>query len=317
MTFKSFLITSVLFLSACDVSQKQHTDNSSDGLGLEKSEPSRFSDNIKSVSATSELRPPEPIIDATIIPKPGFAAWTGHLLLLTTSGKIYATNTGFGEMKNISNGSYTDIIGIPNGELPGIILAIDEAQQLEGFIENETGGFNNLNFDKFTGELAGFCDQESLDSSHFYGIVNGAIQKIAVDLKENELSLTDSGELFEKNIQSCHLNNDNSWSLIRNNEDIFAKTSIVSPQHGAIDIKVSDQGLFAGIENVDYKVEIKSGLSIMGIEKPIWVYSTSENLGNTFSQGLTMVIGSGSDRIVLISNDYLASQLIGDTQRNQ
>jgi len=283
--------------------------------------------------ATSELNPPEKITKASVSPKPGFASWTGQILLLTDQGKVLSTNTGFSGFVSVHDGPFKDILGLSQGESPSIFLALDETGVVKAFKENEGVGFDPFPISMNELSVTSFCFMEAPSDKEIYVNTPSGHSKHSFLIKNDALIEIGAGESIydnqsitcgiDKRIETYALSDsrrlnsitDQINPLIIDNVSNFA--AISSENETAILFRSSNKPeLIINHKNELSKIAIDAGLSIAGIENPEWVYSTSESMGNTFQKGLTLIGDQDSNRIVMIANDYLLDTVSNQTAQS-
>jgi len=243
------------------------------------------------VRATWELNPPKKMVRAAVAPKQGFAASMGHILMLSEAGEIYSTNTGFGTFTKISDGPYSDIIGLDRGENPSEFLALSEDGKVSLFTEISDTGFSSQALNLATPAIQAFCQSLTVSS--------GTVEMLG--------------------------DNNSSFTITANSEAVTAVKSGISCKDG-INARSPQYyylqkgtGLFQSGDNIFVESEfganslkVTAGFSIAGLDSSDWVFTTSAPMGNTFTGGLTLISDDQSNRITMISNDYLLKRLSGE-----
>ncbi len=308
------LLSSVLALSACS---KDPTV--SDGGVIEAT-------NVITAVATSELNPPSRVIKASVSPKE-FTNWLGHILLLTEDGQILSSNTGFGSISQIADSGFKDVQGLARGDKPSIVLGLTNDGKLKAFIDDNNEKFKPLPVVENVGDLASFCSAELPATDYVYARnFSGEVLKLNIKLPASgALSVTKS-DVVGKGSMACALNkseqlymlNEKSKLAVLSGNDNFGGFSqtmngmspIETDAGTAFLITRSGQdGAFVVQGDQLLRLKIEAGLSIYGIENPSWIWATSASMGNTFNKGLILVGDKDSNRIVMISNEYLLGQL--------
>jgi len=279
-----------------------------------------------SLTATSDIEPPVKIIKASVSPK-SFASWLGHIILLGEDGSIRTTNTGFGAFTILAPAGFKDIQGSAQGDEASIVLALTEDGSLAAFREDSDDSFAALPITETHSGYASFCHDETPRLDHVY-VRDLENQLVRLDFKvtaTESLAVT-RGDVIADDTLLCAVNQNGELTYIdgsrffhkQSGEDFskadrraFNSFSPISSSEFPVAL-VTQTGTVGVFVVDDYTVKalsIEAGLSINGIENPEWIWSTSAPMGNTFTKGLTLVADKESNRIVMISNEYILRQL--------
>lgn len=261
------------------------------------------------VKATTHIYPKELMIAASVAPKSGMRAFSSKILLLSESGKVYSATTAFPQLELAHDGPFTEISGFYLSDNRSGFFAVGN-KELEAFIENESGGFEPQ-------ALLGIEAANSLceDVVKTPGQITlseaGALTRYDITVEGSELNLvaTDGADLTCGSGQTFLLAHAQPKAGMLENKtkadvaDIIANSPVVSMS--------LNPGLLLEMTDERRAINIIDGLSIDGIANPQWIYSTSQALGNTFNQGVTLVRGDDANRVVMISNEYLGKTVFG------
>ncbi len=279
--------------------------------------------------ATSQILPPEKIVRASIAPKPGFMASLGHILLLSGTGTVYSSNTGFGTITKVAKGEFTDILGLNFGDGPSIFLTLDKSGLIKAFAENNEEGFDPINISAEDLNADAFCQSETTPENQLQLLSSGTLRKLNIDLKSKLLEFTTISETKVDEVIRCfendkgHVfgsNNNGHFQPLGNEDQTFpGNITQISTIGEALNILQDvDGNLYAQTADRNAPIHIKAGFSIPGVDRADWTLSTNSPMGNTFMGGLTLIANSKDNRIAMISNDYIRKTIAGkdDVTRN-
>lgn len=269
------------------------------------------------VRATTHLFPRETIIAATIAPKSGMRTFSSQILLLSDTGKIYGSTTAFPQLELITAGPYTAISGFYLEDNRSGFFARDD-EGLTAFIDGGEKGFEEIGLSTLQPNLK-FCEA----TLHAPGQTIMATETDSIpfflsqDTENGQNTLTLIGNKTNEKEISC--GQGRHFIL-----PAFATTNASMEEKSAeqitdqiassetVSTEVTKQGLVLTLGDQRRVIKIVDGLSIDGIESPEWIYTTSQPLGNTFNSGVTLIRGDGSNRIVMVANDYLGRTVFGE-----
>jgi len=262
------------------------------------------------VKATSHVFPKDQIIKASVAPKAGMRAFSSKLLLLSESGKLYATDTAFPQVELINAGPVTDISGFYLPDNSSGFLAREGENTVTAYLDSESGKFEQIKLEGLPADI-GFCE----DMINRPGQITLSLpdRKSSFDLtfSDGTLSLTPAKEAQEcgKGLQFALSNQENGTSMLAEKTAEQVTEQLQNSQLYRGYILSSGLAFQNGVEATGVKVV--DGLSIDGLATSQWIYTTSQPLGNTFNSGVTLIRGDDQNRIIMVANDYLAKTVFG------
>lgn len=268
------------------------------------------------VKSTSHFFPKETIIKATIAPKTGMRAFSSKILLLSESGKVFATDTAFPQLQLINAGPFSDITGFYLSDNSSGFLALDQDGTVSAFLDRSDSRFGSLEITGLGTDVE-LCESQLRAPGRMTLKSDGMVKRWETSSPEGAEALEfkaligsdDTSD--EASDEVCGRGQDFSLSITDPFPTMMAEKTpedISAQLENSYNFKA---GLYNGKmvlshQGASKSVTIEEGLSIAGLKSPEWVFTTSQPLGNTFNQGLTLVRGDGENRIVMIANDYLA-----------
>ena len=276
-------------------------------------------ENLPSVDvrATTHLFPKETIIAATVAPKTGMRTFSSQILLLSESGKVYSTTTAFPRLELIHEGPFDELSGFYLLDGRSGFLA-KSGDNIEAFLDGDPAGFKKVEFETSKSVLD-FCQaslalpgqtvMKSDEGNMVYFLSQNAGDE------DERLYMEDNGSAGKNN--ACGQGSEfllpaftvASASMDEKTADQI-REQITSGE--IVSTEITSQGLVLSLEDKGLSVNVVDGLSIDGISTPEWVFTTSQPLGNTFNNGVTLIRGDGNNRIVMIANDYLGKTVFGE-----
>ncbi len=230
---------------------------------------------IIEVRATDENSMPIAMEQATFIPN-NVASWLGHIILRGKDGSIWRTTTEGRTPRKVSDGPYSDIIGLNRQNASGVFLAIKQNGKLAAFIEaDDDGNFKPM---IMSGKLgASFCTV----TDSIIWTQDGDATKTAYSYETSDNALN----LSQSDIET------------------------VAPE-----LCDSDKAVIAGRQiilssNQEKALKITNGLSVNGTDAPDFVALTDAAMGSVFNNGLLVVGDTKDDRIILISLEYILREI--------
>ncbi len=257
------------------------------------------------VKATSHLFPKEQIIKATIAPKSGMRAFSSKILLLSDSGKLYATDTAFPQLELIHAGPITDISGFYLSDNISGFLAQEAENKISAYLDTDAGKFDVIPLEGLPSGV-GFCE----DMIKRPGLITLSLPDskttFSLSFKEERLTLSavEDGQDCGKARQFALTKQEGGTSLLA--EKTAAQIAEQLAGSKIYETFILSSGLAVQHGQTAKGVKVIDGLSIDGLSTSQWTYSTSQPLGNTFNAGVTLIRGDDENRIVMIANDYLA-----------
>ncbi len=265
------------------------------------------------VKATTHIFPKEQIVKATIAPKSGMRAFSSKILLLSDTGKLYATDTAFPQLELIHAGPITDISGFYLADNSSGFLAREAENTMTAYLDMGSGKFEKIALDGLPADV-GFCEDRIKRPGQITLSLPDSTTSFDVSFAENTLSFTpaNDGQFCGKGREFVLSDQERGTSFLTE------KTAIqVSEQVAASEIYktfILSSGLATQHDQTAKGIKVVDGLSIDGLATSQWIYSTSQPLGNTFNAGVTLIRGDDQNRIVMIANDYLAKTVFGSDQ---
>ena len=300
-----YFIIALAFLTACQNESVQESGKTETNTKLD-------------LVATSELTPPETISKIAFAPKPGFIAWTGHILTLTESGKIYTTNTAFGLFTEVSPGPFTDLQALSRGEDYAVFLALSPEGRVQSFIETDGLEFKALGISDNGEVFDGFCDMSEPHGYKIYAYKDELITPLTIGISDNIIAhVTTDTAITTTKFDDCFVSSSGEIYTIdeqgivkgtqRVAESSITSAAILDPNANISSLiyTTADGTVAINAGETVYDITVGQGLSIQGIELADWVYSTPVSMGNTFSAGLTLIGEKDGSRIVMLANDYV------------
>ena len=91
---------------------------------------------VVEIRATGDIDMPEPMTRVAFVPN-YVAGWASHILLLSDTGNIWQTTTEGAPPRIISEGEYTDVVGLSREGQAGAFLTLSDGGKLSAFIESD------------------------------------------------------------------------------------------------------------------------------------------------------------------------------------
>ena len=217
------------------------------------------------IITTSEINTPEPVVKATIAPKLGLQAWSSHLLLLSDTGKVYSGSTAFGRSEKISDGPYSDVIGLARGFDPAMFLALTNDGKLKAYRENEESGFSQVPL-SLSQELRGtFCNTYEVTPDTFAMNRNGKVQLISYEVENGVISLeplqnpTDEAKPCKQGFELRKLNENTSTEI---NPAALLQEDYKDDRFSIFELALSDNQVSVTQDEITYPLKVESGMGL-------------------------------------------------------
>jgi len=257
------------------------------------------------VKATTHLFPKEKIIKASIAPKAGMRAFSSKILLLSDTGKLYATDTAFPQLELIHAGPVSDISGFYLTDNSSGFLAREAENTVTAYLDTDSGKFDKVALDGLPSGVS-FCEDRIKRP--------GQITLSLPDSKTSfDIAFADGTLTLSPNVdgQDCGIGRQFALPKQEGATSLLAEKSAqqITDQLKDSDVYklfILSSGLAIQNNNQATGIKVVDGLSIDGLATSQWLYSSSQPLGNTFNSGVTLLRGDDQNRIVMIANDYLA-----------
>lgn len=255
------------------------------------------------------------------------APWLGRLILLDDTGHLHSTDIEGRRMISLAPKKYIDILGLSLDNAAGVVLAINENNEIEAFIESsDDGEFSPMAYSGKPLKVTGFCKSVIPTAKN--------IQVLTVERKMQDLSIHVNGKIVEQIIVqnnmntkkgvNCQTDTANTISFQPLKRDVkqsfnplaTADTKLdtaLQPHLSAHIIQAKEGRLFslnADDKDIIYSLSIENGLSIQGIEKIDYVTGTTANYGGAaFADGFIAMINNDEQRIVFLSREYVGRKI--------
>lgn len=331
--FKKIALIPVLFMAGCSSGSGEFED-------LSKVP-------ILEINATHAISIEQSARGLSFVPN-NVAPWLGRLILENSDLSLSSTDIEGRTPQKVSEREYKQTFGLARENESGVFLALNQnTNKLEAFIEaDDQGNFIPLSYSGGDLSPRAFCStNRALQDSASVISSPGGVKSLSISIPNQVDSMNAPVEqivvqeiAFGETVKYCSVNEKNTYAYTndgnnaylhtydaQNSEEFITDETSVTKDISALTqltlndityilmLKKGHVLLFNTQTNkLEYKIEVKSGLSISGLEKTKFIATTTHNFGGAaFSEGLVAFGQADEDRIVFVSRSYLADIVKG------
>lgn len=277
---------------------------------------------VVEIRATSDIEMPEPMTQTAFVPN-YIAGWASHIVLLSETGNIWRTTTEGAPPRIISEGEYTDILGLSREGAAGAFLSLSQDGKLSAFIESDDdGNFQSIAVSYGGTDLKRFCAGPTDKAIWALG-GDGSAYPLSASINGGMIAEISAGvRLKTKSAKSCYTGKNGLLLLQLDNGEWTAQNTeikleampadssvmVLSDTHN-IGVDAKTGHIFSANNNALSRIDIVNGLSIRGLEKAAFAAVTPYPMGSVFSDGLIVVGDPEEPRIVIISAAFAKQKL--------
>lgn len=258
------------------------------------------------------------------------APWLSQILLLA-DGQLYRTTANGGKAQAVNGGTLKDMIGLMREGAAGTVLTLTSEGKLTAMIEkDDEGRLARMNVSSKADSYGGFCQTDAAPSDTVTAYSSKSLITLQISYEGNELMTVEEMDRasLPKAITACFVSGDTVHALAAGQlfsggnatGSVDATAEIISGIGNAQAPTLLYMGegtslftLRAAKTDLRRKVVIQDGLSVMGTENFASIFTTSDSLGGTFSQGAVIAQDENSDRLVLVSLPFADQTLSKQT----
>lgn len=265
----------------------------------------------------------------TVIPN-DVAPWVSQILLLS-NGELYRTTADGGKAQGVNGGDLKDMIGLMRKGDAGTVLTLTRDGKLTAMIEkDDEGRLSRMNVSSNAKSYDGFCQNDKAPSSEVIAFSDKSLVTLKIDYQGDDVMTITTGEekSFSKPVSTC-LVSGGRMHVISGGQlyiDGAEMGNVPGETRALAGITATSASALIYVEGTDTmstlraarpdtrrKVIIQDGLSVLGTEKISTVFTTSDSLGGTFSEGALIAQDASNGRLVLVSLPFAQNVLSKQT----
>ena len=271
------------------------------------------------------------------------APWLGRIILLNTDSSLSSTDIEGRAAQSVTVENKSDVFGLARVNQSGVFLVKNEnTDEIGAFFESDDkGNFAPMSYSGSALPIAAFCTTDSARANSASVLTaDGQIAELSLAIVpdenartapvEQEIAATDTAPVGTKfcattqkhifaysnatNKASIHTKGEGGWTRTRVPTSISAMAPLELNETPYL-LLIDNEDVFVfnvSTQSFEFKFAVKSGLSIMGLDKTKFITTTTHNYGGAaFSEGLVAFGQADADRVVFVSRSYLADIVRG------